>query len=169
MRKFEKVKRIDTDIKLPERSTRHSAGYDFFAMDDIIIPPVKVKWVQVGIDPYTNEPELEMHTDAKPTTIKTGVKVKMPENEFLMLTNRSSNPLKKNLILANGVGIIDADYYGNPDNDGEMMFPFYNIGPKPVVILKGDKIGQGIFMKFGVTDDDKAWGDRIGGFGSTGN
>ena len=103
----------------------------------------------------------------KPTLVKTGIKAYMPNDEYLMLCNRSSNP-KKGLILANGVGIVDADYYSNPDNDGEIMFPFINIGNDTVEIRKGDKIGQGIFMKYKTTDDDMADGERTGGFGSTG-
>ena len=101
---FEKVKRAENDdIRLPERSTVNSAGYDFFSPCDIIIP-------------------------AK-TTIRvfTGVKCKLMPDMFLMLANRSSNPSRKSLVLMNGVGIIDADYYGNPDNDGEMAFDFHNI------------------------------------------
>ena len=145
MRRFERVKRIEEDIRLPERSTKNSAGYDFYAIEDTDIIPAKFK----------------------PVLVKTGVKAEMMPNEFLMIANRSSNP-KKGLILANGVGIVDSDYYGNPDNDGEIMFPFINIGNDTVEIRKGDKIGQGIFMKYGVTDDDEADGERVGGFGSTG-
>lgn len=168
MRKFEKVKRIEEDIKLPERSTKNSAGYDFFAIEDTVIEPAKLI-VREYLDP--KDPglrEIEYGFDREPTMVPTGVKAKMLEDEFLMLVNRSSNPGKKSLVVANGVGIIDADYYGNPDNDGEMMFPFYNVGRKPVEIKKGDKLGQGIFMKYGITSDDNAEGERTGGFGSTG-
>ena len=56
--------------------------------------------------------------------VKTGVKVLMPDDEYLMLVSRSSNPKKKKLVIPNSMGIVDADYYGNPDNDGEMMFAF---------------------------------------------
>ena len=91
----------------------------------------------------------------------------MPENEFLMLVNRSSNPKKKNLIIPNGLGIIDADYYGNPDNDGEIMFAFYNFSENDVVIEKGYHLGQGIFIEYKLTDDDIAENERKGGFGST--
>lgn len=63
--------------------------------------------------------------------------------------------------------IIDADYYNNPDNEGKMMFAFYNIGTEPVTIEKGYAIGQGIFPKYYKTDDDIAEGERTGGFGST--
>lgn len=61
------------------------------------------------------------------------------------------------------------DYYGNPDNDGEMMFAFYNVSNETVVIEKGEKLGQGLFIKYGITDDDNADGERVGGFGSTDN
>ena len=96
MVKFEKVKRMEEDIKLPERSTLNSAGYDFFAIEDIIFNPKTI------------------------TRVFTGVKCELMPNQVLILANRSSNPSKKGLVLLNGIGVIDADYYGNPDNDGEM-------------------------------------------------
>ena len=91
----------------------------------------------------------------------------MGEDEVLILANRSSNPGKKGLILANSIGVIDSDYYGNPDNDGHIMFAFYNIKDEDIEIKKGDAIGQGIFQKFLVTDNDVSQGERKGGFGST--
>ena len=87
---------------------------------------------------------------------------------MLVLCNRSSNPKKKGLILINGVGIIDSDYADNLDNEGEIAFAFMNITKEPVEIIAGDKLGQGIFVKYGITDDDNAEGERTGGFGSTG-
>ena len=69
--------------------------------------------------------------------------------------------------MANSVGIIDADYYGNPDNDGAMYFQVVNLGPRPIHLHKGDIIGQGIIHAFGITEDDDALGERTGGFGST--
>ena len=84
-----------------------------------------------------------------------------------MLCNRSSNPFKKGLVLANSIGIIDADYYGNPDNDGAFMYAFYNMFDKDVEIKKGDVIGQAIFKKYEIIDGDIAEGERVGGFGST--
>lgn len=148
MRKFEYVKRIEkADFNLPTRKTKYSAGYDFECIETVIIPPYK--------------------PGDKPSLVPTGVKAKMEEDEFLMLVNRSSNPKKKNLVIPNSMGIIDADYYENPDNDGEMMFAFYNLGEEPVVIEKGYAIGQGIFQKYYKTEDDIAEGERLGGFGST--
>ena len=137
----------DKGINLPVRKTKYSAGYDVEAAEDTIIPSFK--------------------KGMKPTLIKTGIKSYMQENEYLMLANRSSNPGKKGLILANSVGIIDKDYYGNPDNDGHIMFAFYNIKDEDVEIKKGDCIGQAIFMPFLIADNDVAEGTRTGGFGST--
>ena len=68
--------------------------------------------------------------------------------------------------MANSIGIIDSDYYGNPDNDGHFYFQYYNVLDRDIVIHKGDVIGQVIFQKFLTTDDDAACGKRVGGFGS---
>ena len=137
----------DKGINLPVRKTKYSAGYDVEAVEDVTIPSFK--------------------KGMKPTLVKTGIKSYMQENEYLMLANRSSNPGKKGLILANSVGIIDKDYYGNPDNDGHIMFAFFNIKDEDVEIKKGDCIGQAIFMPFLIADGDVAEGARTGGFGST--
>ena len=69
--------------------------------------------------------------------------------------------------MANGVGIIDKDYYGNEENDGHFSFAFYNFGKEAVEIKKGEAIGQGIFQKYLTVDDDEAKGERKGGYGST--
>jgi len=91
----------------------------------------------------------------------------MPEDMYLELSVRSSCPLKHWLILANGVGIIDADYYNNPDNEGHIFFQIINLSPFDIVLHKGDTIGQGVFHKYYTVDDDAAEGERTGGFGST--
>ena len=83
------------------------------------------------------------------------------------MANRSSHPIKKGLILANSLGVIESDYYNNPQNDGELLFAYYNFFPIDVTIKKHDPIGQAFFQKFLVADDDKATGERAGGFGST--
>ena len=70
-------------------------------------------------------------------------------------------------MLANGIGIIDSDYYNNPENEGHIMFQVINFTDKEVMINKGERIGQGIFIKYETTDDDAATGERTGGFGST--
>lgn len=148
VRGFEVAKGFeDKDINLPVRKTKYSAGYDVEAAEDCIIPAYKF--------------------GDKPTLVKTGIKAYMPEDEFLMLCNRSSNPGKKGLVMANSVGIIDSDFYGNPDNDGAFMYAFYNFFDHDLEIKKGDVIGQAIFQKFYVADDDRAEGERLGGFGST--
>lgn len=165
MRKFEKVSRIDEEIELPKRSTKNSAGYDFYAIDDVFIEPIGHKRNETAV--LMGFADKITHENIKPTLVRTGVKAEMLPGEFLLLANRSSNP-KKGLILANGVGIVDSDYYNNIDNEGEIMFAFINIGDEVIRITKGDKLGQGIFMKYYLTDDDAADGERQGGFGSTG-
>ena len=172
VRGFEVVKRLEgkeSEIILPKRSTKNAAGYDFFTYEDIVIPSSIVPdFLNFGRNVLTGEYKFELGR-VKPTLIPTGVKAYMKDDEVLVLANRSSNPKKLGLILANGVGIIDSDYYGNPDNDGEIMFAYFNIFPIPIKISKGSKIGQGIFQNFLFTDDDKPSGNREGGFGSTGN
>ncbi len=135
-------------INMPIRKTKYSAGYDIEAAEDCTIPPFKL--------------------GQAPTLVKTGLKAYMPKDEYLMLCNRSSNPKKKGLVMANSIGIIDSDYYGNPENDGHFMFSFLNIKEEAVEIKKGDCIGQAIFQKFLIADNDSAVGSRVGGFGSTG-
>ena len=134
-------------INLPVRKTKYSAGYDIEAAEDIVIPAFK--------------------RGNKPTLVKTGLKSYMEDDEMLLLYNRSSNPGKKGLILANSVGVVDKDYYGNQDNDGHIMFAFYNVKEEDAEIKKGDAIGQAIFEKFLVADGDIEEGTRVGGFGST--
>lgn len=137
----------DKEINLPIRKTKYSAGYDIEAAEDVTIPSFKKGSV--------------------PTLVKTGLKAYMKDDEYLMLCNRSSNPKKKGLVLTNGVGIIDKDYYGNPDNDGHIMFSFFNVKDEDITIHKGEAIGQALFMKYLLVDDDDAQGERTGGFGST--
>ena len=148
IRGFEVAKGFEeSKINMPVRKTKYSAGYDVEAAEDVVVPA--------------------FNPGQAPTLIKTGIKAYMPEDEYLMLCNRSSNPKKKGLVLANGVGIIDSDYYENPDNDGHIMFAFYNIKEEGIEIKKGDCIGQAIFQKFAIVDNDNAEGNRLGGFGST--
>ena len=137
----------DKGINMPVRKTKYSAGYDIEAAEDTIIPAFKL--------------------GQKPTLVKTGLKAYCEPDEFYMLCNRSSNPGKRGLVMANSVGIIDSDYYENPDNDGHFMFAFYNFFDHDVEIKKGEAIGQAIFMKYLKIDDDDAQGERTGGFGST--
>ena len=137
----------DKNINLPKRSTKYAAGYDVEAAEDTIIPTFK--------------------PGVKPTLIPTGLKAYMQDDEMLCLYNRSSNPKKKGLVLANSVGIVDKDYYGNADNDGHIMYAMWNFKNEDVKIEKGERIGQAIFQKYLIADNDNAEGERKGGFGST--
>jgi len=136
----------DKGINLPVRKTKYSAGYDIEAAEDVIIPAFK--------------------PGVKPTLIPTGLKAYCHEDEFYMLVNRSSGP-KKGLVMANSIGIIDSDYYNNESNEGHFYFQYFNILAEDITIHKGDVIGQVVFQKYLVVDDDKAEGSRVGGFGST--
>jgi len=148
VRGFEIAKGFENaGINIPVRKTKYSAGYDIEAAEDVVIPSFK--------------------KGMNPSMVKTGLKAYMQDDEYLKLCNRSSNPKKKGLILANSIGVVDADYYENPDNDGHIMFAFYNIKDEDITIKKGEAIGQAIFEKFLVADNDAASGERIGGFGST--
>ena len=136
----------DKWINLPVRKTKHSAGYDVEAAEDIVIPPYVV--------------------GQKPTLVPTGLKAYCAEDEWFMLVNRSGGP-KKGFVMANSIGVVDSDYYNNETNDGHFYFQYWNFNKEDLVIHKGDVIGQVIFQKFLLTDDDEATGVRTGGFGST--
>ena len=176
MIKFEKVKRFaDADFDMPTRKTANSAGYDMVVAEDIVIPTWTNHLMTLGkitpqpVDGYTLDElaKLTKQTKAKPTLVSTGVKCYLEEGYYLELSVRSSTPLKYWIILANSVGIIDADYADNPDNEGEIFFQVINLSPFPIQLKKGDIIGQGTIKRYEVTDDDKAEGERQGGFGST--
>ncbi len=136
----------DKGINLPKRSTKNAAGYDIEAAEDVVIEPFK--------------------NGMKPTLVATGLKAYCADDEWFMLANRSSGP-KKGFLFPHSFGIIDSDYYGNENNDGHLFVQCINIKDEPLVIKKGDVIAQVVFMKYLITDDDKAEGVRTGGFGST--
>jgi len=162
---------------IPQRSTSRSAGYDFKCAEDVVIPTIwegisirildTVKGFCSRVIGRSNTKDPDDHK-FKPTIVHTGIKVYMQEDEVIKVYNRSSGPVKLGLVLANSVGIVDSDYYGNDGNDGEIMFAFYNFFPWEVKINKGDKIGQGVFSKFLKADWDDCGGERTGGYGSTG-
>lgn len=133
------------DIKLPTRKTTGSAGYDFSAAETTVLKPKSI------------------------TFVSTGIKAFMESDEVLQMYPRSSLSFKKNLIKANSVGIIDSDYYNNPDNEGEIKLILYNLGDEEVVVEKGERIAQGVFMKYLTADNDQTTVKRLGGFGSTGS
>lgn len=144
----------DKEINLPIRQTKHAVGYDIEAAEETIVPAM-FKSVRNG-------------ENIKPTFVKTGVKAYFQTDEVMYLYNRSSGPSKKGLVLANSVGVVECDYYSNPSNDGEILFAFYNFTNEDVIIQKEERIGQAVFQKFLVVDNDQSEGDRLGGYGSTG-
>lgn len=177
MIKFEKVSKFkDEDIKMPERATTNAAGYDMAAAEDVVIPPYYQSVTEMCKNGYSENSILTLDmmkkmTDkpgARPVLVSTGVKCKLPMDKYLELSVRSSTPLKYWLILANGVGIIDADYYNCEANEGEIFFQLINLSPYPIQIKKGDIIGQGIIKKYYKTSDDTQTNRlREGGFGSS--
>lgn len=130
------------DIKLPTRATEHSAGYDFYSPVDVVIPPDEM------------------------VMIWTDVKAHMYHDNLLILNVRSSMG-KQPIMIANTQGWVDSDYYENPDNDGNIGIRLFNLGKTRYEIKAGDRIAQGVFVKYGTTNDDSAKATRSGGFGST--
>lgn len=146
-RGFERVSKYeDVEIELPVRATQHAAGYDLSVAEKTSIPSGEIKLVPTGLKAY------------------------MQPGEVLYLFDRSSNPRKKGLILINSVGVIDGDYYNNPGNEGEIFAQMKNITGAEVVLEKGERIVQAVFMPFLVADGDEevVKATRTGGFGSTG-
>lgn len=180
--KFEIVsKYADAGLNLPIRKTKGSAGYDFEVAADTLVPSaigvINELAAYQCVTEYCDDEfltleqvaKLTKESSCKPTLVPTGMKCEIPDGYYLELSVRSSCPLKHWLILANGVGIIDADYYNNPDNEGHIFFQIINLSPFDILLRKGDVIGQGILKKYYVTDNDAAEGFRAGGFGSTDN
>lgn len=144
MRKFEKVSYVE-EVQLPKRADLGSAGYDFYTPTTIVINP--------------NEA----------VVFKTNVKAQMEKDEVLLLYIRSSIGIKKHLMISNGTGVIDSTYYNNPNNEGNIMCALYNYGTETQTIEAGDRVMQGVFMKYLVTDDDNPRSNvRLGGVGSSG-
>lgn len=144
MIRFEAVKNAPLDTQLPKRSTQCSAGYDFYAPKDIIVP-----------------------ANGATELVFLNIKAMMPSNIYLQLIIRSSLAVKHNIVLETS-GVIDADYYGNKDNDGNIGIKLRNNGDKNYFIKKGERIAQGVFLQYYLTDNDNAEGTRNGGYGSTG-
>lgn len=150
--KFEKVsydqykdygdKQTYEDIKLPKRATRASAGYDFFAPNDIVF--------EAG----------------QTVTVATGIRAIMPNEFFLMIVPRSGLGFKYKLRLNNTVGIIDADYVNSP-NEGHIFVRMTNESDKRLEIKKGEAFAQGILLQYYTTADDDVTEQRRGGLGST--
>lgn len=156
MRKFERIsfdefkkdisesKELYNSIELPKRSTINSAGYDIRSIEDAVIKPGESR------------------------VIKTGIKACMNSDEVLYLYIRSSLGFKYDICLSNNVGVIDSDYYNNPGNEGHIQIKLINHGKSDFEIKRGDRIAQGVFMKYLCIDDEKVINNkRIGGTGST--
>lgn len=168
-RGFEIVQQYVGNVNLPKRATKTSAGYDFEAAEDVILPSIwKTGVLTVLNECLFNKTQEEGIGKIKPTLVPTGIKAYMGDDEYLQLCNRSSNAFKRGIFLANGVGIVDSDYYNNEDNEGHIQFLFINFGLKDQLIKKGERIGQGIFLPFLKADQDGATKERSGGFGSSG-
>ena len=145
VRGFEYCKEYEGTIRLPVRGTSQSAGYDFFCPKDVTVMPGATE------------------------KIITGIKAYMQPGEVLMLFPRSSFGIKHNIGLANTVGVVDADYYNNPDNEGNIIIAVRNNGKRPLTICAGDRFAQGIFLPFLPADDTEVLKkERVGGLGSTG-
>jgi len=139
-RGFEKVSRerflknfsrkLYEKLELPKRKTQGAAGYDFYLLEDLSLAPGEVK------------------------KVATGVKAKMPLDEVLFLIVRSSVGFKYNVRLVNQVGVIDADYYDNPDNEGEIFYKVQNEGEEVREFKAGESLVQGIFLKYLTVDED---------------
>ena len=146
MRKFEIAKGFeDRGVVLPQRKTAKSAGYDIIALTDEDV------YVHPGMS----------------VNLETGVKACMEDDEVMLLFIRSSLGIKQGLTLSNSCGVIDADYYNNPDNDGHFILNIINIGNSVQRIPARSRVAQAVFVKYLTVDDDNATGERIGGIGST--
>ena len=156
MRKFEKIsfeqfKKDITDDKelyesysLPKRGTKCAAGYDFYALYDYTLKPGEIM------------------------KVPTGIKVCMEEDDVLLLIDRSSMGFKYNVRMCNQVGVIDADYYNNSNNEGHMWIKIQNEGEKDYIVKKGDAMIQGMFVKYLKVDEEEIIEkQRTGGIGST--
>ena len=157
MRKFERIsfeqfkkdvcdsKELYDKIELPRRSTMNSAGYDIRSIEDVTLK------------------------SKSSCVIKTGIKACMNEDEVLYIYIRSSLGFKYDISLSNNVGVIDSDYYNNPGNEGHIQVKLINHGENDFEIHIGDRIAQGVFMKYlTVDDEEKIESKRKGGTGSTG-
>lgn len=165
----------DGGVTLPARQTKNAAGYDFFAREDFVLKSIwRYDFIRMfrlikNEHPLTDNDFKRATKVLKPMLVPTGVKAYMQPDEVLILANRSSNPLKRGLVMPNGIGVIDADYYNNPSNEGEIFIQMVNWSPKDVVIQQGERIGQGMFMPFLLADGDLGNDTkRTSGFGSTG-
>ena len=158
MRKFEKIsfEQFKKDVaddanlyasyELPKRKTKHSAGYDLASLKAMVLKP------------------------GESFLVPTGVKCISPPDEIFLVAMRSSIGFKNNIGLPHGIGIVDADYYNNAENEGHIYIGIRNNGTENFEIKVGDRIGQGVFIKYYCIDDEaEIMEERKGGYGSTNN
>lgn len=146
MRDFEKIsykqfckdikedRKMYDDYKLPIRDSKSTAGYDIFLLEDIEIKPNEI------------------------IKLPTGIKAYFEDDEVLLILVRSSAGFRHNIRLVNQVGVIDADYYNNKDNEGHIFIKIQNEGQKTVKFKAGEAIAQGIFLKYLITKSDMSLG-----------
>ena len=139
----DKYRKNEGEIILPTRATKHSIAYDFYSPVAVTIPPMQS------------------------VMIWTDVKAHFNEDEALLLNVRSSMG-KHPIMIANTQGWIESDYCNNPDNDGNIGVRLFNLGTAPYIVRVGDRVAQGMFIKYLVADNGNTDNTRQGGFGSSG-
>lgn len=154
--KEDDMEKLYDNIKLPKRGSKGSAGYDIYSP------------ISFMLSAANNLMPSMFSWSGKPIVIPLGIKVQMPEDMFLTVVPRSGVGFKSGTYLANTIGIIDSDYYNNKQNEGHIMVKLVP-GFESLTVTAGDRIVQGIFTKYYITDDDEANENRNGGFGSTGS
>ncbi len=138
------IHRLDPAVPLPKYETAGAAGFDLSAREDQTIAPAEV------------------------ALVPTGLVIKVPDGHFLGIFARSSTPLRRGLMVANGVGIVDADYCGERD---EIKIEVLNFTAMPVTIRRGDRLAQGVILPYARADWDESTAPSRptrGGFGATG-
>jgi dUTP pyrophosphatase len=140
-----RIQRLSADVPLPKYETAGAAGFDLAASEDVVVPPGGI------------------------ALVPTGLVIEVPPGHFLGIFARSSTPLKRGLMVANGVGVVDQDYCGPKD---EVKVQVLNVTPAPVAVARGDRIAQGLFLPVAraewiESDGPLRTGSR-GGFGATG-
>lgn len=141
------------DIKLPKRATKDSAGYDFFSVTDFTLKPGENILLPTGIKVWLDTFNSSLESNF---------------GYYLLIVPRSSLGFKYRLQLDNTVGVIDADYYNNPKNEGHIKIKITNDSKDKILKIKqGEAIAQGIISIYYKTEDDDATSERTGGFGST--
>lgn len=140
----DEFRKNEGEIKLPQRATKNSAGYDVYTPCNIVLKPNEKKMVFTDIKAY------------------------MQEDEVLYLHIRSSLGVKKGIILSNVTGVIDSDYYENEDNDGNIGLPLWNTSNETIEIKRGERVCQFVFSKYLIADNGNTDESRVGGFGHSG-